>query len=233
MERFKELRNYLEEQSLAWWSRQPISDITSRRSIPSYISVLPYRAQINIAQGRLVVPVKSAKEYGKWDDVPDYDKKAKVTAPNLGGYMTSYKNAGEYTVIIDWDEWDRFARDYFQSYKKNREVFKGYSKKNMIDSLLFETNAKFNCDCPSFYWQGMQFNATKQNSAIYPVTIGSKKWLPAHSKAGSNNPVCKHLHAVIAELYDAKSYLYRKMYREIQGETAFKNIMDVIFPGED
>jgi hypothetical protein len=223
-------KSNLSESSLNYWSRQPLSLITLSRSIPSGARILIHKAQFNVADGRLIVPVKSAMEHGMYRDMPWYDPKA--TMPKMAGNMISYKIPGTYTVLVDWVNWRKVIADYIRDTKVGRKTLVGYTKEEILRHIVYNNHVKFHCDCPSFYWQGMQYNLTNLNSAIFPVHIRSTYWLPKHKARGARDPLCKHIGAVLGDLSRRASYLKGKINRELKNDVAVANLIQTLV-GED
>jgi len=223
----KSLYLYLTELSVRDWSKLPLSRITSQRAIPSTADVLSRRAHIDIPTGELRVVVRSAKDYGQWP--AGYDPK--ITTDRYGTLAPA--PAAGYNTTLRWQGWNAYVSDYYRSYKAGREFYGPKTKKELIDHLIREMDVLLHCNCPSFYWQGMQYGLTTIDAARDPSTWLSKKWLPKHRAAGARYPVCKHLYAVLKQLTDSRGYLYGKMYREIQKDPQFDRMLSTVFKDED
>ena len=230
---YSSIRNYIVELSLEKWQNEnlyPQSDIAEIRAIPRGQAVLQRRAKFRADRGRLVVPVKSAKEFGKWADWEretgkKYDPK--VVHPTNKTLMTDYRGVGEYTVVIEWKDWRNLFRDYYTVYKQGRLKYIK-TKRDIAVLMFFEADVRFDCNCPSFYWQGYMSELQRIDSAANPKSIPpSRHWVPIHRRHGARPPyiVCKHIRAVLRDLKNPVGYLMGKMYRSMLDFPAFQDFI--------
>jgi len=76
---------------------------------------------------------------------------------------------------------------------KTKPGFKTYKDItiNEIKDAIKTDDIKVFCDCPSFYWMGMDYNMSQLDAAIYPTDISPKYWDNYHGSG--NQLLCKHL----------------------------------------
>jgi hypothetical protein len=80
-----------------------------------------------------------------------------------------------------------------------------YSQQEQILKQVFDkADVQIDCDCGAFYWQGMEEEDDKKNTAFYGFTghPGTGEWMSRHNASG-NKPgqqICKHQWAAIQEL---------------------------------
>ena len=86
-------------------------------------------------------------------------------------------------------------------------INKKISKQELVTKLykvFKDCDVKVHCDCPAFYYQGMQQDDDTNGNARYKFqgTSGSHAWTLIHSDAGgkTGKALCKHLNAVRAWL---------------------------------
>lgn len=95
-----------------------------------------------------------------------------------------------YTVrmlLVDWDKWVPNKDWVNLSVEDYRDVI------SVVD-------IKWNCDCMSYHWTGLQYQQSQANAAIYPTNIPDKQWRARHIKDSNNIPgICKHQAAVVAK----------------------------------
>jgi hypothetical protein len=237
----------LNEYPLSRWSFDvdyASSTITTRRSLDPGTVTLQRNAKIDVPNGILTVPVITAKDQGKWNDVPKYEPKivpgnyaGKTYDSASGGSrnepMQDYRSHGPYLVKIQWEDWDKLLRDYYQSYKSNRQTYLNFTKKDLINKMINDVDVKFDCNCPAYYWQGIRWYLTTINSAIKPLSIASEKWIPKHFEKGAQNPVCKHIRSVLLDVSNPDTYLMGKLYREIQKDHVFNKVSEKVFGETD
>lgn len=72
--------------------------------------------------------------------------------------------------------------------------------KTKLNKIINNCDVVVHCDCPAFYYQGMQQDDDTNGNARYKFqgTSGEHKWSLIHSKAGGSTgrALCKHLQAV-------------------------------------
>lgn len=242
------IRHYILEASLIDWTNEkkyPQSKIAEIRKINPASAVLQYRAKLELRTGELQVPVKSAKEVlapGS-KPYPDSYNPRVIPTPGAEDMMMGYEaGIGTYRTTIKWPNWKNIVRDYMQSYKRNRTIFRGWTKKQIMTGILYNQHVQFDCDCPSFFWQGYKTQLQKVNSAAdpYPAKVPSKgkrkiDWIARHRAAGAKPPymVCKHIRAVLRALSNPESYLMGVIYRELQSDIKFKDLLDALYNPED
>ena len=82
------------------------------------------------------------------------------------------------------------------------------TRENLSD-VLTDCDVVVHCDCPSFYYQGLQQDDSINNNARYKFqgTAGDHRWSLIHSKAGgkTGKALCKHLESVKEWLEDSKN----------------------------
>lgn len=59
-----------------------------------------------------------------------------------------------------------------------------------LKEIMDVANIQLWCDCPSFHWQGMNYNISMFDGSVYPTNIPPEHWNKYH---GENQLVCKHL----------------------------------------
>jgi len=209
---------YIIERELDYWqtyATNHLSSITANRAFPkSGVATPRWRgAELDLELGILTVPVPSAKDFGKWDDRPNYTPKeteayTKRLVNFKGDYLTSIQWPEFYTILQDW------------SRKVNERGYHKFSKKDLINMLFSVLDVRFDCTCPAFYWQGMQYELGKINSAIERTDIPSRKWIPKHKENYASIPICKHIFALLYDLTGVrmKEYLYGLFYRTFKKE---------------
>lgn len=70
-----------------------------------------------------------------------------------------------------------------------------------VMSIIQNNDAKVNCTCPSFYWQGMWEHNHQLNGAMpsFAGTHGTGTWTARHG-VGKQPQACKHIWAVYNQL---------------------------------
>lgn len=75
---------------------------------------------------------------------------------------------------------------------------------DQVKEILKNCDIQIFCDCPSFYWQGMDYNISRLDAAIYPTNISPKHWDQYHN---GDQLLCKHLDLLFAQI----SFFYNLM----------------------
>jgi len=68
---------------------------------------------------------------------------------------------------------------------------------DQVKELLKAGDIKMFCDCPSFHWQGQNFNMTQLDASIFPTEIPPTYWNNFHK---GEQLVCKHLDLMLANV---------------------------------
>jgi len=209
----------LVEHSIIHWITDKMSDITAKRALLLGVIPLQRNIEFNPYTGTLYAPVSSMKAFNLYNDKPDYQP----MVADLKGKLTPKDEDKTYTVQIIWSDWDNVLSDIMRKIN-DREKYKGVSAPNLVKDAIYNNDVKFHCTCPSFHWQGMRYQLSTIDSAIYPIGIkpgmGLKKpnfnWIDTHEIAGGTRyPLCKHIKAVLSELSGSSSYIYKKILREL------------------
>jgi len=115
--------------------------------------------------------------------------------------------------------WEKNLRDIFDAYSiyKSDDIIQAIlstsTKENKhevtVDKLrdvIDECDVVVHCDCPAFYYQGIQQDDSLNNNARYRFqgTSGNHKWSLLHSMSGgkTGRALCKHLQSVKDSLDD-------------------------------
>ena len=127
-----------------------------------------------------------------YEDV-DHVYKALIDAPSTNipnsGEM-KVNNSGEYMMCLR-------INDFWDLIEELEVVEKNEFDKNTLSAILdLSEDVKYSCDCPSFLWTSISYNATKEDASLIPSTIAPKFW----GKYRGDALVCKHLSGLCRNL---------------------------------
>lgn len=127
-----------------------------------------------------------------YEDV-DHVYKALIDAPSTNipnsGEM-KVNNNGEYMMCLR-------INDFWDLIEELEVVEKNEFDKNTLSAILdLSEDVKYSCDCPSFLWTSISYNATKEDASLIPSTIAPKFW----GKYRGDALVCKHLSGLCRNL---------------------------------
>lgn len=237
-------RDYILEASLYDWTderRFPQSGISDYRRIASGGGILQNKSNFDILSGILYTQVKSAKEIPggvRWGK--GYKPKV-IPTRGMESDMANYSQFQTYETAIQFVDWENIFKEYIRAYKSQRgevvKKLKGLTKKDIMQRILYETDVRFDCNCPSFYWQGFKYALQTIGSALDTSPVPpSKVWLDKHRREGGAKPpyiVCKHIRAVLRDLRNPQGYLMGVIYRKLSNDVIFNDLMKQMFSGED
>ena len=127
-----------------------------------------------------------------YEDV-DHVYKELIDAPiadvvNASAMKTN--NSGEYMMCLR-------INDFWDLIEELEVVEKNEFDKNTLSAILdLSEDVKYSCDCPSFLWTSISYNATKEDASLIPSTIAPKFW----GKYRGDALVCKHLSGLCRNL---------------------------------
>ena len=127
-----------------------------------------------------------------YEDV-DHVYKELIDAPiadvvNASAMKTN--NSGEYMMCLR-------INDFWDLIEELEVVEKNEFDKNTLSVILdLSEDVKYSCDCPSFLWTSISYNATKEDASLIPSTIAPKFW----GKYRGDALVCKHLSGLCRNL---------------------------------
>ena len=124
---------------------------------------------------------------------PNHVYKALIDAPSTNipnsGEM-KVNNSGEYMMCLR-------INDFWDLIEELEVVEKNEFDKNTLSAILdLSEDVKYSCDCPSFLWTSISYNATKEDASLIPSTIAPKFW----GKYREDALVCKHLSGLCRNL---------------------------------
>ena len=124
---------------------------------------------------------------------PNHVYKALIDAPSTNipnsGEM-KVNNSGEYMMCLR-------INDFWDLIEELEVVEKNEFDKNTLSAILdLSEDVKYSCDCPSFLWTSISYNATKEDASLIPSTIAPKFW----GKYRGDALVCKHLSGLCRNL---------------------------------
>ena len=124
---------------------------------------------------------------------PNHVYKALIDAPSTNipnsGEM-KVNNSGEYMMCLR-------INDFWDLIEELEVVEKNEFDKNTLSVILdLSEDVKYSCDCPSFLWTSISYNATKEDASLIPSTIAPKFW----GKYRGDALVCKHLSGLCRNL---------------------------------
>ncbi len=171
-----------------------LSDLKKHAGLSDFTNKWRKDRQRLKGQGAKSTKIKSMKVNRKEDYItfvftaePTYTTKAK--AVNTNNFEIN-KNVTIYTQqirILDFFKW--------------ADTKPGYVEKEMtvkeIKEILEVANIQVFCNCPSFHWQGHNYNISSMfDASIYPTDIAPKHWNQYHN---NDNFICKHLDLTISQ----------------------------------
>lgn len=124
---------------------------------------------------------------------PNHVYKALIDAPSTNipnsGEM-KVNNSGEYMMCLR-------INDFWDLIEELEVVEKNEFDKNTLSAILdLSEDVKYSCDCPSFLWTSISYNATKEDASLIPSTIAPKFW----GKYRGDALVCKHISGLCRNL---------------------------------
>lgn len=143
-------------------------------------------ASISNDQLQLMYEVQSSRDDNKHVDLK-------------GNFQDFLKNG--YSVRFEFYEIDEILPQDWRS--RNEQEVSQY-----IKNILDVCDCKVHCDCPAFYWQGMQEEDSKKKTSYFNFsgTPGRDIWQSKHRESGgftSGQQICKHIFNVKHDLlYD-------------------------------
>lgn len=130
-------------------------------------------------------------------------------ADKLPGCLNGKKETWEDKLTRVFKSFDILKCDDVVDALLKDSVKKEISRKNLkknIQKVIDNCDAVVHCDCPSFYYQGMQQDDSANGNARFKFqgTGGNHVWSLMHSKANgvTGKAFCKHLEAVRDWLYN-------------------------------
>lgn len=97
-----------------------------------------------------------------------------------------------YTVTIAFDGVDKIVPDNWLASGEQQAT-------QYLQQIISRADARVNCDCPAFYWQGMWEGDDKKKTDYMKFfgTHGKGVWNARHADSGANigQQMCKHIYA--------------------------------------
>lgn len=124
---------------------------------------------------------------------PNHDYEELVDAPisdvvNSGAMKPN--NSGEYMMCIR-------INDFWDLIEELEVIENNEFDKNTLSAILdLSEDVKYSCNCPSFLWTSISYNATKEDASLIPSTIAPKFW----GKYRKGALCCKHLSGLFRSL---------------------------------
>jgi len=208
---YNSLRYQLVEETLQGWIQDAkngtvISKVTVPRMLNPGTGVIKEDAYFDPYGGVIYAPVYSAKEQGKWKDRPKYDPHS-IRLHTSGDKGHNLGARGYYLPHIVWNNFLPRVKNFAINEIEKEQGIPGDLNDQILEQMQYEWDVQFHCDCPAFYWQGMQYNLSKSNSALYPVYTSSPKWDGKHDVG---TPICKHLYALLTSIDDNRPYYFQE-----------------------
>lgn len=146
---------------------------------------------------------------------PNHVYKALIDAPSTNipnsGEM-KVNNSGEYMMCLR-------INDFWDLIEDLEVIEKNEFDKNTLSAILdLSEDVKYSCDCPSFLWTSISYNATKEDASLIPSTIAPKFW----GKYRAGALCCKHL----SGLFRTLSFQIPKMSMSIRKNMKDQGLID-------
>lgn len=108
-----------------------------------------------------------------------------------------------YPNAVMFEDWDDVANDSATPSYRDKALF-----------LIWASNVRLNCSCPSYTWWGYQYILTQLDAAIFPTNVFPKVRNPQ-----VRGVVCKHLNRVLRHLPFYTAEIAREMQKQFGGVT--------------
>jgi hypothetical protein len=220
---YSSIRYQIAEDTLQDWFKgvgngTVISTVTAKRALPLMQGINRTESVFypNTANAVLYGSVGTAKDYGKWDDRPNYDPAIIPFSSGNGYPMKSIsKSTGRYNPSIQWDPWVDHIANLIRSETEKEQEQPNDIIEMIVHDMFHTLDAQLHCNCPAFYWQGMAYAHTAQGLAQkdQKVYTPSGKWRMMHDV---NTPICKHLVALLMDVDNNTDYYIELFYRELE-----------------
>ena len=119
---------------------------------------------------------------------PTYSDEVKITNPKKQ-FKLSTSNYSAYTMqlrIMDFFKWAKTKPNFKSA---------GELSLNELKEILMVADIQVFCNCPSYHWQGMNFNTSMFSASVFPTNIPPKQWNKKHNE---DQILCKHLSGLIS-----------------------------------
>lgn len=145
--------------------------------------------------------------------VPQYPKNYQFSKTDQSKDFELVKNpAKQYTVSIRVLDFMRWLKDTRPDRLKD-EPITWKEIKDVLDVAYIQTH----CTCPADWWQGLTYNRTQLDGAIYPCDIKPKVW-NAKNLHNEEGFLCKHTYGIIRSIAFFENQMTSKLNKTLKME---------------